>query len=57
MMLTKLIFNGPLTLSDPGYFKQLTIRGGALKAPPPLRSRKQFCQSLPYHTCAFYQVF
>ena len=24
-----------LTLSDPGYFKQLTIRGGALKAPPP----------------------
>ena len=25
-----------LTLSDPGYFRQLTIRGGgALKAPPP----------------------
>ena len=26
----------PLTLSDPGYFRQLTIRGGggALKAPP-----------------------
>ena len=23
-----------LTLSDPGYFRQLTIRGGALKAPP-----------------------
>ena len=27
---------GCLTLSDPGYFRQLTIRGGgALKAPPP----------------------
>ena len=26
----------PLNLSDPGYFRQLTIRGGrALKAPPP----------------------
>ena len=24
-----------LTLSDPCYFRQLTIRGGALKAPPP----------------------
>ena len=24
-----------LTLSDPGYFRQLTIRGGGLKAPPP----------------------
>ena len=24
-----------LTLSDPGYFRQLTIRGWALKAPPP----------------------
>ena len=45
----------PLTLSDPGYFRQLTIRGGgALKArPPPLRSRKLFCQSSPYHTCEF----
>ena len=28
-------FRVPLTLSDPGYFRQLTIRGGALKAPPP----------------------
>ena len=47
-----------LTLSDPGYFRQLTIRGGggALKAPP-LRSRKLLCQSSLYHTCAFYQVF
>ena len=27
--------NPQLTLSDPGYFRQLTIRGGgALKAPP-----------------------
>ena len=24
---------------------------------PPLRSRKLLCQSSPYHTCAFYQVF
>ena len=47
-----------LTLSDPGYFRQLTIRGGgALKAPPPLRSRKLLRQSSPYHTCEFYQVF
>ena len=47
-----------LTLSDPGYFRQLTIRGGgALKAPPPLRSRKLLGQSSPYHTCEFYQVF
>ena len=29
-----------ITLSVPGYFRQLMIRGGALKAPPPLRSRK-----------------
>ena len=47
-----------LTLSDPGYFRQLTIRGGgALKPPPPLRSRKLLCQSSPYHTCEFSQVF
>ena len=59
-------FNDPniteetLTLSDPGYFRQLTIRGGgASKAPPPppLQSRKLLCQSSPYHTCEFYQVF
>ena len=38
------------TVNDPG--------GGALKAPPPpLRSRKLSCQSSPYHTCEFYQVF
>ena len=29
-----LFFIMTLTLSDPGYFRQLTIRGGALKAPP-----------------------
>ena len=47
-----------LTLSDPGYFRQLTIRGGGgFKSPPPLRSRKLLCQSSPYHTCEFYQVF
>ena len=47
-----------LTLSDPGYFRQLTMGGGALKAPPPpLRSQKLLCQSSPYHTCEFYQVF
>ena len=39
------------TANDPGG------GGGALKAPPPLRSRKLLCQSSPYHTCAFYQVF
>ena len=37
------------TVNDPG--------GGALKAPPPLQSRKLLCQSSPYHTCEFYQVF
>ena len=38
------------TANDPG--------GGLLKPPPPpLRSRKLLCQSSPYHTCAFYQVF
>ena len=36
------------TVKDPG--------GGALKAPP-LGSRKLLCQSSPYHTCEFYQVF
>ena len=50
-----------LTLSDPGYFRQLTIRGGGggggFKSPPPLQSRKLLCQSSPYHTCGFYQVF
>ena len=47
-----------LTLSDPGYFRQLTIRGGGdFKSPPLLRSRKLLCQSSPYHTCAFSQVF
>ena len=46
-----------LPLSDPGYFRQLTFRGGALTPPLPLGSQKLFCQSSPYHTCAFYQVF
>ena len=46
-----------LTLSDPGYFRQLTIRGGGPKSPPPLRSGNILCQSSPYHTCEFYQVF
>ena len=36
------------TAIDPG--------GGGFKSPP-LRSRKLFCQSSLYHTCAFYQVF
>ena len=38
------------TANDPGG-------GEALKAPPPLRSRKLLCQSSPYHTCEFCQVF
>ena len=36
------------TVNDPG--------GGGFKSPP-LRSRKLLCQSSPYHTCEFYQVF
>ena len=32
-------------LSDPGYFRQLTIRGGALKAPPPY-DLKNYCVNL-----------
>ena len=35
-----------LTLSDPGYFRQLTIRGGALKAPP--YDLENYCVNL-YH--------
>ena len=31
--------------------------GGFKSPPPPLRSRKLLCQSSPYHTCEFYQVF
>ena len=47
-----------LTLSNPSYFRQLTITGrGGFKSPPPLRSRKLLCQSSLYHTCEFYQVF
>ena len=40
----------PLTLSDPGYFRQLTIRGGgALKAPhppPPPYDLENYCVNL-----------
>ena len=38
-----------LTLSDPGYFRQLTIRGGggALKAPPPY-DLENYCVNLHY---------
>ena len=39
------------TANDPGG------GGGGLIKSPPLRSRKLLCQSSPYHTCAFYQVF
>ena len=39
----KIDHNQGLTISDPGYFRQLTIRGGggggALKAPPPTISK------------------
>ena len=54
---TNLVVNYNLTLSDPGYFRQLTIWGVGFKSPPPLRSRKLICQSSPYHTCEFDQVF
>ena len=37
-----------LTLSDPGYFRQLTIRGGALKAPPPPYDLENYFVNL-YH--------
>ena len=39
-----------LTLADPGYFRQLTIRGGggALKAPPPPYDLKN-CWANLYH--------
>ena len=52
--MTKLVFAiNHFNPMRPGYFRQLTIRGGgALKAPPPLRSRKLLSQSLPHHTCA-----
>ena len=39
------------TVNDPGGGG-----GGGFKSPP-LRSRKLLCQSSPYHTCEFYQVF
>ena len=44
-----------------GLFQTANDLGGVggFKTPPllPLRSRKLLCQSLPYHKCAFYQVF
>ena len=40
-----------------GLFQTANDPGGALKSPPPPRSRKLLCQSSQYHTCAFYQVF
>ena len=43
-----------LTLSDPGYFRELTIRGGALKAPPPLPyDLENYCVNL-YHIIHVY---
>ena len=57
VFITPAIIKQCLTLSDPGYFRQLTIRGGGALKAPPLRSRKLLCQSSPYHTCEFYQVF
>ena len=44
-------FENLLTLSDPGYFRQLTIQGGgggwgALKAPPPPYDLKNYCVNL-----------
>ena len=57
----------PLTLSGPGYFRQLANDpgwggggGGTLKAPrpPPIRSRsrKLLYQSSQYHTSALYFI-
>ena len=46
-----------------GLFQKANNPGGgvgALKAPlppPPQRFRKQLCQSSPYYSCAFHQVF
>ena len=40
----------PLTLSDPGYFRQLTI-------PPPPYDLENCCVNLHHDICEFYQVF
>ena len=37
--------SAPLTLSDPGYFRQLTVRGGALNPPPPY-NLENYCVNL-----------
>ena len=39
-----------------GLFQTVNDPGGGFKSPP-LGSRKLLCQSSPYHTCEFYQVF
>ena len=39
-----------------GLFQTVNDPGGSFKSPP-LGSRKLLCQSSPYHTCEFYQVF
>ena len=39
-----------------GLFQTVNDPGGGFKSPP-LRSQKLLCQSSPYHTCEFYQVF
>ena len=41
---TQPLFNS-LTLSDPGYFRQLTIRGGGFKSPPPY-DLENYCVNL-----------
>ena len=37
--------NVVLTLSDPGYFRQLTIRGG-FKSPPPPYDLENYCVNI-----------
>ena len=39
-----------------GLFQTANDSGGGFKSSP-LRSRKLFCQSSPYHSSAFHQVF
>ena len=40
-----------------GLFQTVNDQGGGGFKSPPLRSRKLFGQSSPYHTCELYQVF
>ena len=37
---------GILTLSDPGYFRPLTIQGRGFKSPPPPYDLKNYCVNL-----------